>query len=97
MADLRDDVPFRGHFRRLYDLGPRPIYEMLLRLAQTLSATLAIQTKVTEYVAVDPEVLRALGAHVLPPAPLSLVSDSDKISATNNANAPHKDETEGDQ
>jgi hypothetical protein len=69
LADLR----FRRAVERLHQLGPRPLYEMLVELGASRLIRSEIERQVERYAALDLDILRQLGGDRFPPLPLHCV------------------------
>ncbi len=58
---------------RVHALGPRPLAELLAEIAAVTGQHVRVVDLVEEYAALDPAVLRALGADIFAPMPLEVV------------------------
>jgi len=72
LVDL-DDIRLQRAVARLHKLGPRPLFEMLIELGARHLLRTEIEAAVNRYVALDPELLFAIDADTLPPAPVHVV------------------------
>jgi hypothetical protein len=69
------EIRFARDVERLHRLGPRPLYELLTELGARHLIRQPIERLVRDYVSqLDVEVLRALGADLVAPAPLHTVA-----------------------
>ena len=59
--------------RQVHNLGPRPLAEMLVEIATATGEPGLIADRVEAYAALDPEIVRALGADRFPPMSLGIV------------------------
>ncbi len=64
---------FEHLVRRVHALGERPLAELLVDIASATHEPGLIADRVKSYAALDPEILRALGADRFPPAILAVV------------------------
>ena len=64
------DARFARDVERVCGLGPRAVFEMLCEIGRARLCRTLIEQRVEYYSRLDPHVLRSLGAHQLPPAPL---------------------------
>jgi hypothetical protein len=64
------DLRFRHDVVRLHARGPRAIYELLAELGARRLCRTEIEQLVGCYAALDPEMIRAVGADRLPPLPV---------------------------
>ena len=58
---------------RVHNLGPRPLGELLAEIARSTGQSALIADRVQAYAALDPAVLRAVGADSFPPNVLGAV------------------------
>ena len=58
---------------RVHALGPRAVGELLAEIAAVTGQHVRVVDLVEEYAALDPAVLRAVGADHFPPMPLGVV------------------------
>jgi len=58
---------------RVHALGPRPLAEMLAEIATATGKPDLIADRVEAYAALDPEIVRAVGANSFPVMPLQVV------------------------
>jgi hypothetical protein len=73
-AQADDDMRFYCLVNRLYELGVRPVAELLLELARERMLRGPIEKKLRRYTErLDPATLKALGADRLPSAPIHAV------------------------
>jgi hypothetical protein len=60
------DARLRRDVEKLHRLGPRPLYHMLVELGCERSLRSVIEDSVARYAALDPVVVKALGADRFP-------------------------------
>jgi hypothetical protein len=70
VEDLVADLRFHREVERLHRLGPRATGELLLEIAECLAARSFVDERVKAYVALDPKVVKALGADRFPTPPI---------------------------
>ena len=75
-----DAVRITRDVQRLYELGPRPIYEFLAEIAGDPAVRLNIEICLERYARLDPNTVAALGGRDLH-APLAVV-DGDGVAPT---------------
>ena len=63
------DLRFRRDVLRLHSLGPRVLFELFAELGARRLLRTEIEQLVGCYAALDPEIVRAIGADRLPPLP----------------------------
>ena len=68
-ADLADSR-LRHEVKRLYGLGPRPVFELLVELGQRFDCRALIEQRLARFNAIPPEALDITGGRDLPPTPL---------------------------
>lgn len=73
-TDALNDLNFRRRVQRLHRIGPRPIGELLLELAEVSGRRTWLDMRLVEYGHIDGDALADLGANDWPTAPLHLVS-----------------------
>ena len=66
---IRRDLQFRRDVVRLYELGPRAVYELLAEVGARRLCRTEIEGLAAYYAQLDPETARAVGADQLPPRP----------------------------
>ena len=67
-ADLAD-FRLQREVKRLYELGPRPVYELLVELGQRFDCSTLIEQRLARFNAIPPEALDITGGRDLPPVP----------------------------
>jgi hypothetical protein len=74
----RETIHFQRLVRQAHALGPRVIAELLAEIGAEFLIRVSIERKLERYAALDPQILRAVGADRFPPwPPLRLVSRGD--------------------
>ena len=68
--DLVADLRFHREAEKLHALGPRPYGELLAEIGEQFGCRTFIEQRLRAYGALDPEVVRALGADKFPRPPL---------------------------
>ena len=68
-----DTALYERMVERLHRLGPRPTAELLIEIATATGQHAVIADRLQAYAALDPAVLRALGADRFPPSVLEVV------------------------
>jgi len=66
------DPRFHRQIEHLHRLGPRPVGELLIEVAHATGQPDLIADRLQAYAALDPAVLRAVGADRFPPMPLGV-------------------------
>lgn len=66
VTDLVDDLKFHHQVERLHRLGPRASGELLLEIAECLGTRTFIDRRLKAYAALDPDVVKELGANEFP-------------------------------
>ena len=61
---------FERQIARVHALGPRPLAEMIAEIATATGEPGLIADRVEAYAALDPEIVRAVGADCFPPSVL---------------------------
>ena len=64
---------FERQIEHVHSLGPRPLAELLAEIAAVTGQHVRVVDLVEEYAALDPAVLRAVGADHFPPMPPGVV------------------------
>ena len=64
---------FERQVERLHSIAPRPLGELLAEIATATGQPSLIADRVEAYAALDPEIVRALGADRFPPSVLGVV------------------------
>ena len=72
-ARSRDRPRHERMVERVHSLGPRPLAELLAEIAAVTGQHVRVVDLVEEYAALDPAVLRAVGADHFPPMPPGVV------------------------
>ena len=71
----RETIHFQRLVTRVHALGPRVLAELLATLGAEFLIRVSIERKLARYAALDPQILRAVGADRFPPwPPLRVVS-----------------------
>ena len=70
-----DAVRITRDVQRLYELGPRPIYEFLAEVAADPGVRLNIEICLERYARLTPEMIDAVGARELRPPVFAVESD----------------------
>ena len=70
---MRDDPKFAQQVGRIYQLGPRATYEILIEIGTSASCATVVVDAVAKYSELNPDLLKALGADKIPSAPLTVV------------------------
>ena len=64
------DFRLRREVERLHELGPRPVFELLVELGQRFGCRTLIEQRLARFNAIPPEVLDITGGRNFPPIPL---------------------------
>jgi hypothetical protein len=70
LADLR----LQRQAEHLHALGPRTLYEFIAEIGAACSCRSEIDTRLTAYARITPEMLRCCGGDRMPPRPMVAVS-----------------------
>ncbi len=57
----------------VYRLGARPLHEMLIEIGTRTGMPEVVETVVSEFAGINPEILVALGGHRFPEGPIRII------------------------